>query len=209
MSHSQGPGAGLRNHAVRYVKMGALGRNIMSNQVIFCQMIRNRSIQNRDAINQISRSISPAISILRQELDSMVRVIYLLNQTKIERKRLIELTLKGKKWTVLTKNGKYETLTDRKMVSFANTLQGWAEYVYKFGCSFIHLSDFHNYNSTNPFDSISQQDKNNIIRYMTQYHGGSIGKDITIDKFAGYIPAIFNKISSNLECYLNELENKK
>lgn len=172
-------------------------------------MLKNRSSENRAAINLISRSISPAISILRQELDSMVRVIYLLQQTKAERRRLIDLTLKGKKWNVVTRKGKYEPLTDKQMVKLASTLQGWTEYVYKFGCSFIHLSDFHNYYSINPFDSISKTDKENIIRYMRQYHGGRMSNELDMNELTPYIPAIFDKISSNLECYIRELENEK
>lgn len=178
----------------------------MNNRKVFCQMIRNRSRENQSAILRISDSISPAISILRQELDSMVRVIYLLNQTKTERERLIQLTLQGKKWNSVSNNGKYQPLTDKMLVSLANALEGWTEYVYKFGCSFTHLSDFHNYHSKNPFDSISTTDKANILNYMRQYHGGPMTDDITIGEFARYIPAVFEKISSNLECYLKDLE---
>ena len=169
-------------------------------------MIRNRSKENHTAMNQINRIICPAMSILRQELDSMIRVIYLLNQTKIERNRLMDLTIEGNKWNIKTNNGKYKLLTDRDMVNLANTLQGWTEYVYKFGCSFIHLSDFHNYFSRNPFDSISKIDKDNILRYMRNYHGGPIDDELNIQNIALYIPDIFNKISSNLECYIKDLE---
>lgn len=177
----------------------------MSNCKVFCEMIRNRSKENRSAIARISDFISPAISVLRQELDSMVKVIYLLNQSKIERERLIMLTLQGKKWNFLTKNGEYQPLTDKKLVNLANTLQGWMEYVYRFGCSFIHLSSFHNYPSKDPFESISAKDKTNILNYMRHYHGYPFD-NITMNELAPYIPAIFKKISSNLECYLKDLE---
>jgi hypothetical protein len=60
--------------------------------------------------------LSPAFSILRQELDSMVRVIYLLQQNVVERVRLISLTLDGDKWQVETNNGKMRHVTDRDMV---------------------------------------------------------------------------------------------
>ena len=41
------------------------------------------------------------------------------------------------------------------MVDKADELKGYVHYVYKFGCGFIHLSGFHNYGMTNPFDKLS------------------------------------------------------
>ena len=69
----------------------------------FIQMIRDRTDQNRIAMQRISpvrAALSPAIAILRQELDSMVRVIFLLQQVKEERVRLVNDTLDGKKWAL-------------------------------------------------------------------------------------------------------------
>jgi hypothetical protein len=68
----------------------------------FCAMIRNRSDENRRAMHCFSTLhgvLSPAFSILRQELDSMIRMIYLLKITDpVERQRLIRSTLHGERW---------------------------------------------------------------------------------------------------------------
>lgn len=124
----------------------------------FCGMIRNRSEENRQAMRCFPgpyRVLSPAFSILRQELDSMIRVIYLLSIRSVtERRRLIKSTIQGEKWKVKTSKGKWSDVTDREMVNLAQQLQGWTQSVYKFGCAFVHLSDFHNHLTENPFDKL-------------------------------------------------------
>ena len=47
----------------------------------FCKILRNRSEENRKSFDVLFRNrlFCNCFSILRQELDSMVRVIYLLN----------------------------------------------------------------------------------------------------------------------------------
>lgn len=58
--------------------------------VIFLRQVRNRSHEHRQAMNLLTsvRLAGQMIAILRQELDSMVRVIYLLTQT-VERRTLL------------------------------------------------------------------------------------------------------------------------
>ena len=148
-------------------------------------------------------------SILRQELDSMVRVIYLLNISDLEeRNRLIVQMLNGEVWTVLTDKGKSKKVTDKDMVELANNLQGWTLSVYKFGCSFIHLSKYHDYSDENPFDLLSSEEQKSILKHMRYYHGGPKNSSPNFDEFVTYFPSVFDKISGNLECYLNDLELK-
>ena len=94
----------------------------------FCIMIRNRSDENRRAMHSFAALhgvLSPAFSILRQELDWMIRVIYLLQVPDLaERSRLIKSTLRGEKWKVQTPKGKFRDLTDRKIVDRSQQLQG-------------------------------------------------------------------------------------
>jgi hypothetical protein len=149
-------------------------------------------------------------SILRQELDSMVRVIYLLSISDLnERNRLIEQTLDGKKWTVETKTGKERQITDHEMVEISNKLQGWTKSVYKFGCAFIHLSSYHAYSSRNPIESLSDIEKKDILSHMRCYHNGPNSDFPSFEELAIFFPMVFEKIASNLECYLKELENNK
>lgn len=179
----------------------------------FCSMIRNRSEENRRAMQcfvQPHNVLSPAFSILRQELDSMIRVIFLLAIDDLsERQRLIDLTLRGEKWKIQTSKGKWRDVTDREMVDFAQQLQGWTQSVYKFGCAFVHLSDFHNHLAENPFDKLTSSDRQDILSHMRYYHGGPHHDDIDMMELSLYLPRVFDKIAGNLECYLNQLEQDK
>jgi hypothetical protein len=149
-------------------------------------------------------------SILRQELDSMVRVIYLLSIRNVqERERLIDQALKGDKWTVTTANGKNKKVTDREMVELSNKLQGWSFSVYKFGCSFIHLSNFHDYSASNPFEQIDDEEKYNILSHLRQYHGGPQSDAPKFEELSRYFPKVFEKIAANLDCYISDLEEGK
>jgi hypothetical protein len=140
----------------------------------------------------------------------MIRVIYLLAVTDLtERQRLIDSTLRGEKWKIRTKKSKWRDVTDREMVDFAQHLQGWTQSVYKFGCAFVHLSDFHNHHAQNPFDKLMESEKQNILLHMRYYHGGPRHDDPDMTEFSSYVPQVFEKISNNLECYLNELEHDK
>ena len=178
---------------------------------IFCNIIRSRSEENRKAIATLSRCgsvvIGPSFSILRQELDSMVRVVYLLNISSLsERKRLIKQTLSGEQWTTRTEKGRERKITDKEMIDITNNLYGWTLSVYKFGCSFIHLSNFHNYLSENPVSMLRDNEKEDIIHHMKHYYGYH-SDTLDVQRIWPYIPSIFDKISGNLHYYIEGLQN--
>lgn len=116
----------------------------------FCNIIRKRSSDHALAMNRLSDMPGMMISILRQELDSLIRAVYLRSLEDIqERQRLINQTLDGDRWTVETAKGKSKPLTDREMVEMYNEIFGWTRMVYDFGCSLVHLSDLHGVTSEN------------------------------------------------------------
>lgn len=176
----------------------------------FCTMIRARSNENRRAMHCFSNLrvvLSPAFSILRQELDSMIRVIYLLRiANHNERLRLISSTLNGEKWKVLTSKGKQRDVTDREMVDLAQQLQGWTQSVYKFGCAFVHLSDFHNHLVRDSFQKLSEIERHDVLSHMRNYHGGPEHNNPSMAEISGYLPRVFDKIADNLDCYVEHLE---
>jgi hypothetical protein len=176
----------------------------MSDIKEFCRIVRQRSSENINASSVLLRVglIGHVIGVLRQELDSMVRVIYLLNQPENERSILLRQTLTGNKWRLAS--GKQ--VTDKDMMALADKLNGWTLSVYKFGCAFIHLSPFHYYQLCDPFDNISETDKDDMVRHLNHYHGYPMDADLNIKSITMYLPMIQEKISSNLECYLRDLE---
>lgn len=176
----------------------------------FIGLIQNRSKENAASLRDDfdKRRIGKCMETLRTELDSFIRVMYLGRVSDInERKRLMQQTLSGEKWTTLTHNNKWKQVTDKDMVDKATELIGYVHYVYKFGCGFIHLSDFHNYATANPFNRLSETEKVDVKNYLSQYHHFPVGKELTVESITNYIPNVFAKISSNLACYFGEILN--
>jgi len=168
-------------------------------------LVRNRSIDNSEAFRLLfeAKNRSAAFGILRQELDSLIRAIFLSQHTILERTHLASLTLDGQKWRRM--NSK-EVITDRKMVDFAQELEGWAKYVYKFGCSFIHLSDLHLATDIRLADKLDPEERLAIRSYVKRYHSVDLSEQINLSELFAVSDRIFQKIHDNLECYLEQLE---
>lgn len=178
----------------------------------YISLIQNRSEENKRSLNLLfpQELFGNCISILRQELDSFIRVMYLGRISDFdERERLMNQTLSGEKWTVLTPNNKWKQITDKDMVEKANEFYGYIQYVYKFGCASIHLSDFHNYTTKNPFDKLNGTEKDDVKNYLTKYHDFPIENELTVENISDYIPDIVEKISSNLTCYFKGILNNE
>ncbi len=146
------------------------------------------------------------VSVLRQELDSMVRVIYLLQQGSRRRDSLVAAAVNGERWSQEASRGK---VTDREMVDLAQSLQGWTQSVYKFGCAFIHLSNLHDYNDRDPLSLISVQEREDILHHCRYYHGGPSEPNPRFSDLVPFFPSVLEKLASNLEWYLKDLEAKQ
>jgi hypothetical protein len=144
------------------------------------------------------------MGVLRQELDSMVRCIFLLSVTdKQYRDKLIHDSVSGNVWR--TQDGRRK-ITDRDMVNLSNSLHGWTQNVYKFGCGFIHLSDYHDYSERDPFDSLTPEDRRDIAGHLQHYHGVTMDHTTKLRDIEFILPGVFRKISENLECCVRDLE---
>lgn len=85
---------------------------------LFCDIVTQRSGEHSCAINILLQQqlYGQVISILRQELDSMVRVMFLLSISDLNlREHFINQTLEGIKWSY--PNTK-KVVTDKQMVDF-------------------------------------------------------------------------------------------
>jgi len=144
------------------------------------------------------------VSILRQELDSLVRVVFLLSQSDRQyRNRLIEDSVAGRRWLRLNSR---QPVSDREMVELTDTLHGWTKSVYAFGCAFIHLSNLHDHQVRDPLDQISEGERNAILGHLRYYHGGPNAPSPRFSDVVPLLPMVFTKIAGNLECYVKELE---
>lgn len=176
----------------------------MSEITTFCRQVRARSAENRQAILALRALPGQMISVLRQELDSLVRVVFLLAQhDRLYRHRLIEDSVSGRRW--LYPDFK-QPVTDREMVDLTDTLHGWTKSVYAFGCAFIHLSNLHDHQARDPLAQITQAERKAILDHLRYYHGGPHGESPGFADVVPYLPMVFTKIADNLECYVKQLE---
>jgi hypothetical protein len=181
----------------------------MTEKEQFCRILRERSKEHRTAINLMLQNelYGQSISILRQELDSMVRVIFLLDEADLSvRDHYINQTLNNKKWTL--PNSK-TIVTDRNMVDLANFLFGWTQSVYRLGCAFIHLSPMSDYKNGNPFAQLTQEEKDEVKEHLHNYHGFLSTNDLTMETISPFLQRVFTKVADNLEAYIQGLENDK
>jgi hypothetical protein len=165
----------------------------------FCRTVRERSRDNKAALELLNRATltGKVVGTLREELDSMIRCIYLLSiRDRQRRGQLISQFLNGQRWPV----------TDAKMVELSNRLQGWTQSVYKFGCAFIHLSKYHDAKQ-DPFDSLSSRERDQIAQHLNYYHAFPLDANTHFNDIVPILPRVFEKIAGNLECYVRDLEN--
>ena len=180
----------------------------MDSLAIFLRQVRSRSEEHQRAMSVLANEglAGQMVAVLRQELDSMVRVIYLLTQDIERRSVLIEASVRGEKWNQPNSRA---SVTDKEMVDLAQNLQGWTRYVYKFGCAFIHLSGLHDYNDRDPLKQLPLQEREDILEHCRNYHGGPHDNNAEFSELIPYLPRVLEKIAGNLECYLNYLEQGK
>ena len=177
----------------------------MSNLAIFLRQVRSRSQEHKQAMLLLAPAnlAGQMVAVLRQELDSMVRVIYLLTQKHERRELLIKASVNGEKWS---QEGSLARVSDKEMVDLAQTLQGWTQSVYKFGCAFIHLSGLHDYNDRDPLAQLPAQERSDILEHCRCYYGGPAANDAVFNSLIPFLPRVLEKIAGNLECYLADLE---
>lgn len=176
----------------------------MNDTAVFCRQVRARSAEHRQAMRAVRALPGQMVSILRQELDSLVRVIFLLAQKdRGHRNRLIQASVSGENWTG---KGFRRRVTDREMVDLADKLHHWTKSAYTFGCAFIHLSNLHDYRTRDPLSQIPKEERDAILGHLRYYHGGPCQPSPTFDDIVPLLPSVFTKIADNLECYLKQLE---
>ncbi len=177
---------------------------------VFCRMVRARSHEHDQVVALAAPRglVGTLLSTIRQELDSMVRVIFLLTLDAAERERLVKLAVSGKRWTVPNRSGKLVPVTDADMVRLANNLEGWTASVYRFGCAFIHLSDYHDYGARDPLEALSDAERTDLLKHLRNYHGGPPSDHPKLADIVPLLPRVFAKVHDNLECYVKDLENR-
>ena len=174
----------------------------MNNLEKFCSIVKKRSEENAQSIKLLyeNKLYGNCVAILRQELDSMVRVLFLLSQPPNIREQLINQTLNNEKWKIGNKQ-----IKDFMLVDSVINFHGWARNVYYFECAFIHLSSYSNYFDEDIFNTISKPEKEVIKNFMVQYQEFPQNLELNFETIKPYILKIFDKINGNLACHLEDL----
>lgn len=149
------------------------------------------------------------IGLMRQELDTLLRLSFLWRPEtpKDVAVSLMEKTVtSGAKWSY-QENGKKVILNDKTIVGLATFLGGWEQVAYDFGCKAIHLSDRHAYQISDPVKNLSLNDRQEIHQYLQSYHS-YVGENLTMDDIVVHLPKVMEKISENVEFYLEQLEER-
>lgn len=168
----------------------------------FCRLIRARTEENRDAVKVLLKAklYSVAFGVLRQEIDSLIRIAYLndirQNYSPARARILIRDLIEGDRWTKTTKKGKQANITDREMLNAYQAAIGWERIVYDFGCQLIHLSKFHDYQNSDPILNLPEDSQIEITNYLKQYHALEENK-LTFDILVQYLPNVIDKICDN------------
>jgi len=171
----------------------------------FIKQVKSRSLENKTAFDLLhaNKCYGICIGIVRQELDSLLRVSYLVERNGWSFSEyafdLVKNSVESGEWKYINKNNKFTRITDREMLEGG----GWEAVVYDFGCGLIHLSDKHLYKDS-PKLNISQNEKEKIISYMARYHDFN-KTDVDMDDIVEYLPRIYKKVYDNIEFYLEEL----
>lgn len=174
----------------------------------FLSQVKDRSAENVASFHLLHENgnYSVCIGLLRQELDSLLRLCYLWRPetTADDAVELMQDSVQGKKWAYRNEKGKTVVLRDADMLSFAAFLGGWEQVVYAFGCKAIHLSDLHAYKNHDPLASASAEVRDEVIGYLKSYHGYH-KQTISMADLYYFLPNVMQKLADNVEFYLEEL----
>jgi hypothetical protein len=145
------------------------------------------------------------ISIMRQELDQIMKLLFLLNRNKVERKQFMESSIESHKWFVLNKENRKEYITEEDIAKYSESLSGWDKSIYEFGLAFGHLTNSFNYGSKDPIKSMNDIYRKMLYDYIKGYHDKDYPKDFSLDDLIPILPMIFDSISFHLQSYMKEL----
>ena len=166
---------------------------------LFYNAILKRSEENKKAFDLLMNEglYSLVGSIIRLELDSLIRVCYINSLDSAKEKRdLIEQFLKGQRWQI-----EKRLVSDRKMVTHVvnNLGLGWAEHIYDIGCAFIHLSPYHDWGSLLPTENLTQKQREEIVKHVEWNQKIKIKLTFGFEELVQIAPGVLEKLRNTLQ----------
>ncbi|MDG9674675.1 hypothetical protein [Micromonospora sp. DH14] len=174
----------------------------------FARATEARSAEHRQIINIAveNKWWSVTGSLLRMELDSLIRVNYLRTHPH-DRSQILSACVAGLGFGIPRHDGVgVRRIRDTVMVPSG----GWERRVYDFGNRFVHLTEAHNHTERDPFMALPEDERKVIVEYLDHYHRGKSGVAIlSVDSAFGdvalYAPHVLEKIADNTRYSLEEV----
>ena len=170
-------------------------------------MIEARSREHHEAMRVALDKgwLAIADSVLRMELDSMIRVIWLLRHPDT-REQILASCVAGQGF-----NEGRKRISDTTLAEDAVKVNGWVQAVYHFGNTFVHLTNAHDYAVLDPFQAYERRGE--VIEFLNRYHpgkvpGGPVDDSSTLRDLDAYAPYVLEKITSRLDIYVRDLREQ-
>jgi hypothetical protein len=180
---------------------------MISEKVEYSNTIKHHLEENRKSFNILFelKHYGNCIAIMCQELDQIIKILFLLKSEKSDRTNLMHLTVNNQKWYKMDRTEKKVFITDDFLEKYAESLIGWEKSIYYFGFSFKSLSNNLNYFLKNPIISLDESERLKIYEYIREYHKEDFPLDFSIDDLIPILPLVFNKISDELKIDVNKI----
>ena len=143
----------------------------------FIRMVRSRSSEHRQVMAFATENnlLSTQMSMIREEVDSLVRVIHLFGVNDYnELADIIGNTFDQRKFGPTKADGRARRILDKSLIQDAAAQFDWLETLYEFGCSFIHLTGLHSYQERDVFRMLSPSEREAIAEFVNHYYGATI-----------------------------------
>lgn len=172
----------------------------------YMRLVEKRSREHNQAFGMLYAQglYGACAAIIRQEIDNLMRVDYLAFSVDLnDRDELCRNVMLGVRWQKPNAKGKIEDIRDVEFHTYAKYNHSWISLAYKYSSNFIHLTNFWDYEVSDPLKNMNADEKSDIISYLRNYHG-FIGSDLNINNLFDYLPHVFEKIRMNIECYVEQ-----
>jgi len=179
------------------------GAPLITSQDQFKRLINKRLQENWKSFNILfdMNHYGNCISIMCQELDQYIRLLFLLKQPQHIRDQLIDNSINDKKWYVVDNDNKKTYIVDKDIEDFAKGLNGWELDIFEFRNIFYKITNNFNYILKDPIKGLNDTERDLIYKYIKEYHDPDFNTDYTIKELVPVLPMIFKKISDNIKGY--------
>jgi hypothetical protein len=172
----------------------------------YMRLVEKRSHEHNQAFNILYAQglYGACAAIIRQEVDNLMRVDYLAFSVALtDRDGLCQDVLSGVRWQQRSAKGKFTDIRDVEFHTYAKDNHSWVSLAYEYTSKFVHLTNYWDYGASDPLVTMPADDRSEIVSYLCTYHGFP-GHDLTMNTLFEYLPQVFEKVRSNVECYVEQ-----